>query len=135
VQPPAEGRGPNPGTHTMLRSTLRLAAIGLIVLALGFGGGAAGAYLMLDGTSWTNPTPAATSSPAPAPAPAPQPERTGRWDLGTCLSDRLKPVKCAPGTWQLLAVVPNPGTKPCAGITSYPDTRYADGLALCLARY
>ncbi len=116
----------------MLRSTLRLTAIGLIVLALGFGGGAAGAYLMLDGTSWTNPTP--TASTTPAPAPAPQPERTGRWDLGTCLNNQLKPVKCAAGTWQLIAVVPNPGPKPCAGITSAPDTRYADGLALCLAR-
>lgn len=116
----------------MLRSTLRLAAIGLIVLALGFGGGAAGAYLMLDGTSWTNPTPTATT---PAPAPAPQPERSGRWDYGTCLDNRLQPVKCKPGAWQLVGVVPNPGPKPCAGITSAPDTRYADGLALCLARY
>lgn len=116
----------------MLRTTLRLTAIGLIVLALGFGGGAAGAYLMLDGTSWTNPTPTAST---PAPAPAPQPERSGRWDYGTCLDNRLQPVKCAPGTWQLVAVVPNPGPKPCSGITANPDTRYADGLALCLARY
>ncbi|MEU3161990.1 hypothetical protein ACPCAJ_21135 [Streptomyces griseoincarnatus] len=116
----------------MLRTFLRLLAVGLGVLALGFGGGAAGAYLLLDGTSWTDPVPAAPSTAAPAPAPAPA--RTGRWDLGTCLNNQLKPVKCAAGVWQLVAVVPNPGPKPCTGITSNPDTRYADGLALCLAR-
>ncbi|MBQ0974541.1 hypothetical protein KBZ00_25935 [Streptomyces sp. RK31] len=116
----------------MLRTALRLAAAGLAIMLLASGTAAAVAYLMLDGTSRTNPTPATTT--APAPAPAPQPERTGRWDLGTCLSDRLKPVKCGPGVWQLVAVVPNPGDKPCSGITSNPDTRYADGLALCLAR-
>jgi hypothetical protein len=119
----------------MLRTALRLAAAGLAITALSCSTAAAVVYLMLDGTSWTNPQPAATSTTTPAPAPAPQPERTGRWDLGTCLSDRLKPVKCAPGTWQLVAVVPNPGPKPCSGITANPDTRYADGLALCLARY
>ncbi|MGA5604022.1 hypothetical protein ACPCUF_23800 [Streptomyces griseoincarnatus] len=117
----------------MLRTALRLAAAGLAITALSCTTAAAVVFLMLDGTSWTNPTPTASTT-TPAPAPAPQPERTGRWDLGTCLSDRLKPVKCGPGVWQLVAVVPNPGDKPCSGITSNPDTRYADGLALCLAR-
>jgi hypothetical protein len=118
----------------MLRNLLRLAAAGLAITALSCSTAAYAVYLMLDGTSWTNPTPTATSTTTPAPAPEPAPERTGRWDLGTCLSDRLKPVKCGPGVWQLVAVVPNPGDKPCSGITSNPDTRYADGLALCLAR-
>ena len=116
-----------------MRTALRLLGAGLAIMLLASGTSAAVAYLMLDGTSWTNPIPNASTT-APAPTPAPAPERTGRWDLGTCLNNQLKPVKCAAGVWQLVAVVPNPGPKPCTGITSAPDTRYADGLALCLAR-
>src|SRR5690606_9367627 len=141
VQPPAEGRGPNLGTPTMLRSTLRLTAIGLIVLALGFGGGAAGAYLMLDDTTWTDTRPArppATASTAPTPAaPTAPADPTARWRLGSCLTDALQPTACQPGAgvWHIVGVVQDPGPDPCTGIPGQPATRTVGDIALCLTRH
>src|SRR5690606_41115969 len=103
---PSRGPRPNLGTPTMLRTTLRLTAIGLIVLALGFGGGAAGAYLMLDDTTWTDTRPArptATASTAPTPAaPTAPADPTARWRLGSCLTENLQATTCEPGTWHIV---------------------------------
>ncbi|MEU3098529.1 hypothetical protein ABZ690_28185 [Streptomyces sp. NPDC006967] len=116
----------------MLRLLARILAITALVLAIPLGVSAGATYLMLDGTPWTEPE---TDLPAGAPAPAPAPSAGIRWDLGTCLTTKLHPVDCRPGVWQLVGVVQRPGPRPCAGITAHPDTRYADGIALCLTRY
>jgi hypothetical protein len=125
----------------MLRTTLRLTAIGLIVLALGFGGGAAGAYLMLDDTTWTDTRPArppATASTAPTPAaPTAPADPTARWRLGSCLTDALQPTACQPGAgvWHIVGVVQDPGPDPCTGIPGQPATRTVGDIALCLTRH
>lgn len=126
--------------HFQTRAVVRYFLIGLLIFACSCGTAAAVAYLMLDDSTWTEPSPTrppatATAVPAPA-APTSAPDPTARWRLGSCLTEDLAPADCTtPGTLHIVGVVQDPGDAPCSGVPGDPITRRVDGTALCLTRH
>lgn len=135
----------------LLGALARLLAAALLITALSAGVSAYVAYVIIDGTPFTDPNPVPSAPPVPtasrkagpvlvttSPSPDASPSaRTIPWTVGSCVSDWLPTTILECTTYKALRIV---GTihapdraAACADVPETTDVRYPGRYTLCLA--